>query len=86
MGKKHFLFLLNRRDREPNPELWRERQRANHYPRAPARIRGYGNIITMWHCNTISYPDCIIVYHIIKMAYPKIKMYVCGVKGHIWTL
>ena len=27
MGKKHFLFFLNRRDREPNPELWRERQR-----------------------------------------------------------
>ena len=27
MGKKHFLFLSNRRDREPNPELWRERQR-----------------------------------------------------------
>ena len=25
MGKKHFLFLSNRRDREPNPELWRER-------------------------------------------------------------
>ena len=23
MGKKHFLFLSNRRDREPNPELWR---------------------------------------------------------------
>ena len=27
MWKKHFLFLSNRRDREPNPELWRERQR-----------------------------------------------------------
>ena len=27
MGKKHFLFLSNRRDREPNTELWRERQR-----------------------------------------------------------
>ena len=26
MGKKHFLFLSNRRDREPNPELWRERR------------------------------------------------------------
>ena len=25
MGKKHFLFLSNRRDREPNPELWREK-------------------------------------------------------------
>ena len=24
-GEKHFLFLLNRRDRESNPELWRER-------------------------------------------------------------
>ena len=35
MEKKHFLFLSNRRDREPNPELWCERQRANHYPRAP---------------------------------------------------
>ena len=35
MGKKHFLFLLNRRDREPNPELWREGSGANHYPRAP---------------------------------------------------
>ena len=22
-----FMFLSNRRDREPNPELWRERQR-----------------------------------------------------------
>ena len=27
MGNKHFLILSNRRDREPNPELWRERQR-----------------------------------------------------------
>ena len=27
MGKKHFLFLSNHRDREPNLELWRERQR-----------------------------------------------------------
>ena len=27
MRKKHILFLSNRRDREPNPELWRERQR-----------------------------------------------------------
>ena len=26
MGEKH-LILSNRRDREPNPELWRERQR-----------------------------------------------------------
>ena len=26
MGEKH-LILFNRRDREPNPELWRERQR-----------------------------------------------------------
>ena len=25
MRKKHFLFLSNRRDREPNPEPWRER-------------------------------------------------------------
>ena len=26
-GGNIFLFLSNRRDREPNPELWRERQR-----------------------------------------------------------
>ena len=26
-GEETFLFLWNRRDREPNPELWRERQR-----------------------------------------------------------
>ena len=26
-GGETFLFLSNRRDREPNPELWRERQR-----------------------------------------------------------
>ena len=26
-GEETFLFFLNRRDREPNPELWRERQR-----------------------------------------------------------
>ena len=26
-GEDNFLFLSNRRDREPNPELWRERQR-----------------------------------------------------------
>ena len=25
-GRDIFLFLSNRRDREPNPELWRERQ------------------------------------------------------------
>ena len=31
-GEETFLFLSNRRDREPNPELWRE----SHYPRAPA--------------------------------------------------
>ena len=24
-GEETFLFLSNRRDREPNPELWRER-------------------------------------------------------------
>ena len=27
-GEATFLFLSNRRDREPNPELWRERQRS----------------------------------------------------------
>ena len=32
-----FLFLSNRRDREPNPELWRKGSGANHYPRAHAR-------------------------------------------------
>ena len=26
MGEEHFLFLSHRRDREPNPGLWRERQ------------------------------------------------------------
>ena len=36
-GEETFLFLSNRRDREPNPEYWRERQSANHYPRAPAQ-------------------------------------------------
>ena len=33
MGKKHFLFLSNCRDREPNPV---KSSGANHYPRAPA--------------------------------------------------
>ena len=26
-GEETLLFFSNRRDREPNPELWRERQR-----------------------------------------------------------
>ena len=26
-GRNIFCFFINRRDREPNPELWRERQR-----------------------------------------------------------
>ena len=34
MGKKHFLFLSNRRDREPNSGV--KGSGANHYPRAPA--------------------------------------------------
>ena len=34
MGKKQFIFLSNRRDREPNPELWRERQRLTKHPPA----------------------------------------------------
>ena len=44
MGKKHYLFLSNRRDREPNPELWR----ANHHPRAPA--------FSPWHIRVWSWP------------------------------
>ena len=32
-----FLFLLNRRDREPNPELVKG-SGANHYRRAPAQL------------------------------------------------
>ena len=31
-GEETFLFLSNRRDREPIPELWREESGANHYP------------------------------------------------------
>ena len=34
-GRNIFLFLLNRRDQEPNPELVKG-SGANHYPRAPA--------------------------------------------------
>ena len=37
---KNFFFFSNRRDREPNPELWRESRGANHYPRAPAQQHG----------------------------------------------
>ena len=36
MGKKHFLFLSNRRNREPNPGV--KGSGGNHYPRAPARF------------------------------------------------
>ena len=32
MEKKHFLFLSKRRDREPNAEFWRERQRCELLP------------------------------------------------------
>ena len=35
MGKKLFLFLSNRRDREPNPNAGVKGSGANHYPRAP---------------------------------------------------
>ena len=35
-GEETFLFLWNRRDWEPNPELWLKGSGANHYPRAPA--------------------------------------------------
>ena len=28
-GEETFLFFLNRRDWEPNPKLWRERQRCS---------------------------------------------------------
>ena len=38
MGKKHFLFLSNRRDREPNPNSGVKGSGANHYPRAPAQL------------------------------------------------
>ena len=38
-GEETCLFLSNRRDREPNPELWREGSGANHHPGAPARLR-----------------------------------------------
>ena len=45
MGKKHFLFLSNRRDREPNadtgnrtPNSGVKGSGANHYPRAPALV------------------------------------------------
>ena len=31
-GRNILLFLSNRRDREPNPELWRERQRCQPLP------------------------------------------------------
>ena len=38
MGKKHFLFFSNRRDREPNPNSGVKGSGANHYPRAPAPV------------------------------------------------
>ena len=38
MGKKHFLFLSNRRDREPNPNFSVKGSGANHYPGAPAQF------------------------------------------------
>ena len=47
-GEETFLFLSNRRDREPYPELWREGNGANHYPMAPSIIiflRVCGNLI-----------------------------------------
>ena len=34
-GEETFLFLSNRREREPNPELSVKGSGANHYPRAP---------------------------------------------------
>ena len=36
-GEETFLFLSNRLNREPNPELQRESSGANDYPRAPSR-------------------------------------------------
>ena len=36
-GEETFLFLSNRRDREPSPELVKG-SGANHYPRAPAQV------------------------------------------------
>ena len=44
-GEEIFLFLSNRRDREPNPELVKG-SGANHYPRAPAHI-GIGSYRTL---------------------------------------
>ena len=46
MGKKHFLFLSNRRDREPNTEFWREKkgprplvQGENRWSRCSSQVR-----------------------------------------------
>ena len=47
MGKKHFLFLSNRRDREPNPGV--KGSGANHCPRAPAHRTLYWPT-SEWHC------------------------------------
>ena len=49
-GEETFLFASNRRDREPNPELWRESSGANHYPRAPAPLRKekQGDWVGIW--------------------------------------
>ena len=42
-GEETFLFLSNRRDREPNPELVKG-SGANHYPRAPARVTDHRSV------------------------------------------
>ena len=44
-GEETFLFLSNRRDREPNPELWRERQRCSPLPQAPAQTDARARIL-----------------------------------------
>ena len=43
MGKKHFLFLSNRPDREPNPDSGVKGSSANRYPRAPALMFAESN-------------------------------------------
>ena len=71
MGKKHFLFLSNRRDREPNPELVKG-SGANHYPRAPApfymRQARYYYIIYMY--SHVQWKKCTFIptYLIISLT------------------
>ena len=77
MGKKHFLFLLNRRDQEPNLELYRG---ANHYPRAPAP---YINILA--HFWIESFRSLILIFRSVPwfLAFRFVIQYTPSVKTTI---